>query len=143
VQQDRILLHCRLWCKLGILSHFLYILTILVYHYKHLLFISSFQESLMHLSDIQWLSDLHAIKAGHTLIPLTKTEFRLLFPLRSGTPLTYAQLAWIAFQSPLDRSVRSLLDKHFDRIRTKLRGSGFYVYCVKGYGYLLLPEPAL
>jgi DNA-binding response OmpR family regulator len=96
----------------------------------------------MYLSDIQWLCELHAIKADHTLITLTKTEFRLLFPLRSGTPLTYAQLAWIAFQSPLDRSARSLLDKHFDRIRAKLRGSGFYVYCVKGYGYLLLPEPA-
>lgn len=95
----------------------------------------------MHLSDIQWFSELHAIKAGHTLIPLTKTEFRLLFPLRSGMPVTYAQLAWIAYASPLDASVRTLLDKHIDRIRAKLRGSGFYVYCVKGYGYLFLPDP--
>ena|SRR5579859_935506 len=96
----------------------------------------------MHLSDIQWLSELHSIKAGHILISLTKTEFRLLFPLRSGTPLTYADLARIAYQSPLDSSVRTLMDKHFDRIRTKLRGSGFYVYCIKGYGYLFLPEPS-
>lgn len=95
----------------------------------------------MQLSDIQWLSELHAIQAGQTLIPLTKTEFRLLFPLRSGTPLTYNQLAWIVFQSPLDPSMRSLLDKHIDRIRAKLRGSGFSVYCVKGYGYLFLPTP--
>ena len=96
----------------------------------------------MHLSDIQWLSELHSIQTGQTAISLTKTEFRLLFPLRSGAPLTYAQLASIAFQSPLDASIRTLLDKHIDRIRAKLRGSGFSVYCIKGYGYLLLPNPS-
>ena len=97
----------------------------------------------MQLNDIQWLCELHAIQAGQTIIPLTKTEFRLLFPLRSGSPLTYAQLAWMVFHSPapVDTSTRSLLDKHIDRIRAKLRGSGFSVYCIKGYGYLFLPNP--
>jgi DNA-binding response OmpR family regulator len=95
----------------------------------------------MHLSDIQWNSELHTIKAGPMLIPLTRTEYHLLFPLRSGTPVTYADLAWMAYQYPLDSKVRSMLDKHIDRIRGKLRGTGFYVYCVLGYGYLLLPEP--
>jgi DNA-binding response OmpR family regulator len=94
----------------------------------------------MHVSDIQWNSEQHFIKAGHTLIPLTITEYRLLFPLRSGTPVTYADLAWMAYQYKCDSRVRTMMDKHIDRIRGKLRGTGVYVYCVLGYGYLLLPE---
>jgi DNA-binding response OmpR family regulator len=94
----------------------------------------------MHVNDIQWNSERHFIKAGQTIIPLTTTEYRLLFPLRSGTPVTYADLAWMAYQYHVDNRVRSMMDKHIDRIRNKLRGTGFYVYCVLGYGYLLLPE---
>jgi DNA-binding response OmpR family regulator len=94
----------------------------------------------MHLSDIQWNAERHSIKAGQTLIPLTLTEYRLLFPLRSGTPISYANLAWVAYQYKVDSGVRTMMDKHIDRIRSKLRGSGIYIYCVLGYGYLLLPE---
>ena len=96
----------------------------------------------MHVSDIQWNTEQHSIKAGHTLIPLTRTEYRLLFPLRSGTPVTYADLAWGAYRYKVDNRVRIMMDKHIDRIRSKLRGTGIYVYCVLGYGYLLLPELA-
>ncbi len=96
----------------------------------------------MRVSDIQWNSEQHSIKAGHTLVPLTITEYRLLFPLRSGTPVTYADLAWMAYHYKVDSRVRTMMDKHIDRIRGKLRGTGVYVYCVLGYGYLLLPELA-
>src|SRR5262249_53773598 len=90
--------------------------------------------------DIQWDSERHFITAGQTIVPLTVTEYRLLFPLRSGKPVTYADLAWMAYRYHVDDRVRSMMDKHIDRIRSKLRGTGFYVYCVLGYGYLLLPE---
>jgi hypothetical protein len=46
----------------------------------------------------------------------------------------------MAYRYQVDDRVRSMMDKHIDRIRNKLRGTGFYVYCVLGYGYLLLPE---
>lgn len=94
----------------------------------------------MHVSDIQWNCEEHFIKAGQNIIPLTITEYRLLFPLRSGMPVTYADLAWIVYHYELDTRVRVMMDKHIDRIRGKLRGTGVYVYCVLGYGYLLLPE---
>lgn len=95
----------------------------------------------MHVSDIQWNSEHHSIKAGQNTIELTITEYRLLFPLRSGTPVTYADLAWMAYKYKVDQRVRTMMDKHIDRIRSKLRGTGIYIYCVLGYGYLLLPDP--
>ena len=97
-------------------------------------------EQHIQVRDIQWNTEQHSIKAGRTIIKLTPTEYRLLLPLRSGTPVTYANLAWVAYQYKVDDKVRLLMDKHIDRIRGKLRGTGIYVYCVMGYGYLLLPE---
>lgn len=92
------------------------------------------------ISDIRWDTDQHFIRIERLTITLTATEFRLLFPLRHGTPVTYADLAWMAYNYTVDDKVRTMMDKHIDRIRGKLRGSGVYVYCVLGYGYLLLPE---
>jgi DNA-binding response OmpR family regulator len=47
----------------------------------------------------------------------------------------------MAYQYKVDSRVRTMMDKHIDRIRSKLRGTGIYIYCVLGYGYLLLPDP--
>ena len=105
-------------------------------------FLSSSQseEQQMLVSDIQWHCEQHAIRIGHTIITLTVTEYRLLYPLRAGVPVTYADLAWMAYNYSVDEKVRTMMDKHIDRIRGKLRGTGVYIYCVLGYGYLLLPE---
>src|SRR5579859_1805549 len=92
------------------------------------------------VKDIQWNTERHSIKIGCTVIKLTPTEYRLLLPLRSGTPVTFADLAWMAYQYKVDDKLRKVMDKHIDRIRSKLRVTGIYVYCVLGYGYLLLPE---
>jgi DNA-binding response OmpR family regulator len=99
------------------------------------------QEPLVSVSDIQWNTKQHTVMVGRATVGLTATEYRLLFPLRHGSPVTYADLAWTAYQYRLDDKVRTMMDKHIDRIRGKLRGTGIYVYCVLGYGYLLLPEP--
>lgn len=98
------------------------------------------QEKTLKISDIQWDSERHCITIGKLTVPLTSTEYRLLFPLRHGTPVTYGELAWLAYNYQVDEKVRTMMDKHIDRIRGKVRGSGVYVYCVLGYGYLLLPE---
>jgi DNA-binding response OmpR family regulator len=92
------------------------------------------------VNDIQWDNKRHVIMIGKTTIALTATEYRLLCPLRHGTPVTYADLALIAYNYRLDEKMRTMMDKHIDRIRGKLRGTGIYVYCVLNYGYLLLPE---
>jgi len=98
------------------------------------------EEQQIQIRDIQWNTERHSLKVGRTVITLTPTEYRLLLPLRSGTPVTYVDLAWMAYQYKVDDKVRTIMDKHIDRIRGKLRGTGIYVYCVRDYGYLLLPE---
>ncbi|HLI91832.1 MAG TPA: winged helix-turn-helix domain-containing protein [Ktedonobacteraceae bacterium] len=98
------------------------------------------EEKAIRVSDIKWDNQRHAIVVGKTTIALTPTEYRLLFPLRHGTPVTYATLAQLAYNYTFDDKMRTMMDKHIDRIRGKMRGTGIYVYCVLNYGYLLLPE---
>ncbi|EFH84182.1 response regulator transcription factor [Ktedonobacter racemifer] len=92
------------------------------------------------VKDMAWDLERRAVTIGDTTIVLTSTEYRLLFSLRHGNPVTYANLALMAYNCKMDTKVRMMMDKHIDRIRSKLRGTGIYVYCVNTYGYLLLPE---
>jgi DNA-binding response OmpR family regulator len=93
-----------------------------------------------YLKELQWNAERHIIVVRNRIIPLTEIQYQLLFPLGSGTPLTYTELAARVYQSLPDKQIRMLMDKHIDRIRRKLLGTGIYVYCVIGYGYILLPE---
>jgi DNA-binding response OmpR family regulator len=102
---------------------------------------STYKKPATLVSDITWDTQRHSIMIGGTTIKLTATEYRLLFPLRHQTPVTYANLVWMAYQCPFDEKVRMMIDKHVDRIRSKLRESGIYIYCVTRYGYMLLPKP--
>ncbi len=94
----------------------------------------------MSIEQIQWHNERHAITIQNTTVTLTTTEYRLLFPLRYGRPVSYTDLAFFVYNCSVDEKVRTMMDKHIDRIRGKLRGTGIYVYCVLNYGYLLLPE---
>ncbi|HLZ60412.1 MAG TPA: hypothetical protein VKR06_26000 [Ktedonosporobacter sp.] len=98
------------------------------------------QEPGMCVRDTVWNTERHTITIGDMTVMLTATEYRLLFPLRHGIPVTYSDLARVAYDYSIDDKVRTMMDKHIDRIRGKLRGTGIYVYCVLSYGYLLLPE---
>lgn len=89
---------------------------------------------------VQWYTDRRVLKIRRRTIELTRTEYRLLYPLREGQPVTYEDLASSVYGCLVDPKVRVMMDKHIDRIRGKLRGSGVYVYCVLGYGYILLSE---
>lgn len=93
------------------------------------------------LSDIHWDSTRHTITVEERDIALTPAEYRLLFPLRHGYPITFACLAYEMYNHAFDDRVRIMMDKHIDRVRTKLRRSGIYIYCIVGYGYILLPVP--
>lgn len=96
----------------------------------------------MDIRDIQWHSERRAVTIKDAIIALTATEYRLLYPLRYGTPVTYENLALLTYNYDIDEKVRAMIDKHIDRIRKKLRGTGIYIYCVLGYGYVMLPENA-
>jgi DNA-binding response OmpR family regulator len=104
---------------------------------------SKFEKTPLAVSDIQWNCQQRKISLDHRIIGLTPSEYRLLFPLRHGRPVTYAQLAMTAYGYALDSKVREMMDKHIDRIRGKMEGSGIYIYCVLGYGYMLLPTASL
>jgi DNA-binding response OmpR family regulator len=96
--------------------------------------------SLITTKDIRWLNDRHMLIVQNRKIKLTITEYRLLFPLKHGKPVTYAELSLSVYGCSVDEKVRLMMDKHIDRTRGKLRGTGLYIYCVLNYGYILLPE---
>lgn len=97
-------------------------------------------ETSINVKDIKWNIERHNVLIKNRIIALTRTEFQLLYPLRDGLPVTYADLALMVYDCSMDGKVRVMLDKHIDRIRGKLRGTGIYIYCVLGYGYMLFPE---
>jgi Response regulators consisting of a CheY-like receiver domain and a winged-helix DNA-binding domain len=92
------------------------------------------------IEDIEWDTPQHTLIIQGVKIKLTKTEYRLLHPLRHGSPLTYGELARIAYNCTIDKHTRMMIDKHIDRIRTKLRNSSIYIYCILSYGYLLMDD---
>ncbi|GCE03492.1 helix-turn-helix domain-containing protein [Dictyobacter aurantiacus] len=98
------------------------------------------KNTLTAIKDIRWYNEQHSIIIQGRIVKLTMKEYQLLFPLRQGKPITYAQLAMSVYGCSLDGKVRLMMDKHIDRIRGKLRGRGLYIYCVLNYGYVLLPE---
>jgi DNA-binding response OmpR family regulator len=89
---------------------------------------------------IRWNAKQRTIGIGDRTVALTPTEYHLLCTLPYGMPITYTDLVRTVYNCALDEKVRIMLDKHIDRIRGKLRGSGIYVYCVLTYGYLLFDE---
>lgn len=92
------------------------------------------------VSDIRWNDQRRNITVGHRSISLTPLEYQILFVLRHGRAVNYAQLALEVYHCSMDKKVREMVDKHIDKIRGKLRGLGFFVYCIHGYGYILLPD---
>jgi DNA-binding response OmpR family regulator len=94
----------------------------------------------INVKDIKWNVERRTLHIKNRTIALTSTEFQLLYPLRDGIPVTYANLASIVYHCSMDGKVRVMLDKHIDRIRSKIRGTGIYIYCVLGYGYMIFPE---
>lgn len=73
-------------------------------------------------------------------VRLTPLEYRLMTLLaqRPGTPIAFDALTHAAFGRDAHSEVRQALEKHMDRLRSKLRPYGATLPCVMGYGYLLL-----
>jgi DNA-binding response OmpR family regulator len=94
----------------------------------------------MHINTMQWNAERRTVAIGNRTVKLTPIQYRLLFPLRHGEPVAYTDLAYVVYGCDVDKSVRVTMDKHVDRIRRKLLGTGVYIYCVLNYGYLLFKE---
>jgi hypothetical protein len=75
------------------------------------------------------------------MMKFTPIEYRLLLSLLSGQAVADAHLAREVFLCEVDRSVQKNLDKHIDKIRTKLQLVGLGLHRVSKYGYVLLAVP--
>lgn len=90
-------------------------------------------------SGIVWCDQRRTLKIGSRVITLSPLEYQLFVSLRDGEPITYVKMAKQVYHCfSYDRKMRSVIDKHIDRIRGKLLGSGFYIFCIQRYGYVLL-----
>jgi DNA-binding response OmpR family regulator len=72
------------------------------------------------------------------MIKFTPIEYRLLLSLLSGQVVADSNLAQEALACKLDRCVRKNLDKHIDKMRSKLQLAGLGLHRVSKYGYVLL-----
>ena len=72
------------------------------------------------------------------MIKFTPIEYRLLRSLLSGQAVADSNLARAVLSCELDRSVQKNLDKHIDKIRSKLQLTGLRVHRISKYGYVLL-----
>lgn len=98
------------------------------------------QEQPVSVSNVRWNAEQRTLTIGDMTVILTPVQYHLLLPLQHGSPVTYASLARHAYGCAIDKKVRKMIDKHIDRVRDKLRGTGIYIYCVLNYGYVLLTE---
>lgn len=82
----------------------------------------------------------HLLIIDETVVPCTPAEYRLLMPLLDamGTVVPLATLAGITGLQPTNRHTRRMLTQHISRLRAKLWPFALDIYCLTGYGYLLL-----
>lgn len=80
--------------------------------------------------------------AAGSPIRFTLLEYRIIKPLVSpfGVPVPLKTLARAAFDSPATPTMRRAMDRHVDRMRTKLRPIGLAMLYVTNCGYLLLED---
>lgn len=73
-------------------------------------------------------------------IRFTPLEYRLVSLLlrEPCVPASFTALAYAAFAQPADVATRRALDKHMDRIRSKLHPHELTVCYVREYGYVML-----
>lgn len=95
--------------------------------------------------DLYWNEEERGLMVGSKIVNFTRVEWKFLSALRSLKPVSYEDLAQTTHNRSADKSVRIYIDKCIDRVRVKLRKSstGLYVYCVLGYGYVLMPGVAV
>lgn len=91
---------------------------------------------------IQRNDEIRALIVDSILIRFTPREYCLILLLLPGLPMPDTRLAVEMYScDEMDSSLRECLDKHIDKIRSKLRPSGLDVYRIAKYGYILLVIP--
>jgi DNA-binding response OmpR family regulator len=89
---------------------------------------------------IQYSDRYHLLIIDGVLVSCTPIEYLLLMLIlrRAGGYVPSACLVQHALQSSLNRSTRRTLTQHMSRARAKLWPFGLDLFCITGYGYMLL-----
>lgn len=87
---------------------------------------------------IQRNDESRALIVDDLLIKFTPIQYQLLLLLLEGLPASDIHLVKTVFSNDLDSSARENLDKHIDKMLSKLRPSGLNIHRVGKYGYVLL-----
>jgi DNA-binding response OmpR family regulator len=87
---------------------------------------------------IQRNDENRVVIVDHLMIRFTPTEYRLVLLLLNGQVAPDSTLMQAAFHCEISLQTRENLDKHIDKIRSKLRPSNLNVHRVAKYGYILL-----
>lgn len=91
---------------------------------------------------IQRNDEIRALIVDSILVRFTPKEYHLILLLLPGLPMPDTRLAVEVYScNQMDSSLRECLDKHIDKIRSKLRPSDLDVYRIAKYGYILLVIP--
>ena len=82
----------------------------------------------------------HLLIIDDTVVPCTPAEYALLMPLLDavGTVVPLTRLAAVTGQRPCSRQTRRTVIQRISRLRAKLWPFDLDIYCLTGYGYLLL-----
>ena len=92
---------------------------------------------------VQCSDESRVVAVDAMAIKFSPIEYRLLKLLLEGQPVPVldGKLVQVGFSCDMNSSARENLDKHIDKVRSKLRPSGLNIHRVTGYGYVLLATP--
>ena len=92
---------------------------------------------------VQCGDESRVLAVDSLVMKFSPIEYRLLKLLLEGQPVPVldGELVQVGFSCGMNSLARENLDKHIDKIRSKLRPSGLNIHRVTGYGYVLLTAP--
>ena len=93
---------------------------------------------------VQCSDESRVLAIDSMVMKFSPIEYRLIKLLleRQPVPILDEKLMQAGFSCEMNSSARENLDKHIDKIRSKLRPSGLNIHRVTGYGYVLLAAPS-
>lgn len=87
---------------------------------------------------IQRNDDNRVIIIDSRITKFSPTEYRLLRLLLDGNAVSDVVIARQVFFCEMTASVHENIDKHIDKMRSKLRPLGLNIHRIAKYGYILL-----
>jgi len=98
--------------------------------------ISDFKEKVLVIDDLTIDTSAKEAKIGETTLPLTKTEFEILFLLATNPSRVFSRSQMInAIWTDTPYITERTVDVHITRLRKKLGNKAYYISNRAGFGY--------